>query len=213
MSHKKLIQSVFLTLSLLLSHSVLAADSASEKLTIFLQSVVTFNAQFEQLVLTPRGEVIETAKGQFILERPGKFRWDYHTPYAQEIVADGHKIWFYDVDLEQVTVKSQQEALTDTPATLLSGEMLPEEKYQVMDLTSDDGFAWVELIPKDEESTFQSVRFAFDKQGLKQMVMLDSFDQYTRLVFSEVSENMELDEKTFVFVPPAGVDVVGDVNQ
>ena len=212
MTHKKLIQSALLTLSLLLSQSVLAADSASEKLTIFLQSVVTFKAQFEQVVLGPQGEVIETAQGQFILERPGKFRWDYLNPYPQEIVADGVRIWFYDVDLEQVTVQPQKEALTDTPATLLSGEMLPDEKYQVTDLTSDDGYAWVELIPKDAESNFQSVRFAFDDQGLRQMIMRDSFDQYTRLIFSDVSENMDLDEKTFVFVPPEGVDVVGDAQ-
>lgn len=212
MTYKKLVQSALLTLSLLLSQSVLAADSASEKLTIFLQSVVTFKAQFEQVVLGPQGEVIETAQGQFILERPGKFRWDYLNPYPQEIVADGVRIWFYDVDLEQVTVQPQQEALTDTPATLLSGEMLPDEKYQVTDLTSDDGYAWVELIPKDADSNFQSVRFAFDVQGLRQMIMRDSFDQYTRLIFSDVSENIELDEKTFVFVPPEGVDVVGDAQ-
>ena len=90
--------------------------------------------------------------------------------------------------------------------------MLPDEKYQVTDLTSDDGYAWVELIPKDADSNFQSVRFAFDVQGLRQMIMRDSFDQYTRLIFSDVSENIELDEKTFVFVPPEGVDVVGDAQ-
>jgi outer membrane lipoprotein carrier protein len=212
MSYKKLVQSMLLTLSLLLSQNALAVDSASEKLTIFLQSVVTFKAQFEQVVLGPQGDVIETAQGQFILERPGKFRWDYLNPYPQEIVADGERIWFYDVDLEQVTVQPQQEALTDTPATLLSGEMLPEEKYQVTDLASEDGYAWVELIPKDADSNFQSVRFAFDEQGLRQMIMRDSFDQYTRLIFSDVSENMALDEKTFVFVPPEGVDVVGDAQ-
>jgi len=212
MSHKKRIQWGLFLLSLLLSPLTVAADSASEKLTVFLQSVVTFKAQFEQTVLSPQGEVIETAKGQFILERPGKFRWDYLSPYPQEIVADGKRIWFYDVDLEQVTVKSQQEALTDTPATLLSGAMLPEEKYQVTDLTSDDGYAWVELIPKDLESNFQSVRFAFDKQGLRQMIMRDSFDQYTRLIFNDVSENVVLEANTFLFVPPKGVDVVGDTQ-
>jgi outer membrane lipoprotein carrier protein len=212
MTYKKLAQTVLLTLSLLLSQPVLAVDLASEKLTIFLQSVVTFKAQFEQVVLGPKGEVIETAQGQFILERPGKFRWDYLNPYPQEIVADGKRVWFYDVDLEQVTVQPQKEALTDTPATLLSGEMLPDEKYQVTDLVSDDGYAWVELIPKDADSNFQSVRFAFDDQGLRQMIMRDSFDQYTRLIFSEVSENIALDDKTFVFVPPEGVDVVGDAQ-
>ncbi len=212
MNPKTRLQWGVFVLSLLVSSMTMAADSASEKLTIFLQSVVTFKAQFEQMVLSPQGEVIETAQGQFILERPGKFRWDYLSPYPQEIVADGKRIWFYDADLEQVTVKSQQEALTDTPATLLSGEMLPQEKYQVINLTTDDGFDWVELVPKDLESNFQSVRFAFDKQGLRQMIMRDSFDQYTRLIFSDVSENIELDANTFLFVAPKGVDVVGDTQ-
>ena len=210
MTSKKIIQSLVLTLSLLLSQTVLAGGLASEKLTTFLQSVITFKAQFEQVVIGPEGEVIETAQGEFILERPGKFRWDYHNPYPQIIVADGLRIWFYDVDLEQVTVMPQQEALMDTPAALLSGETLPDEKYQVSDLKSDDGYEWVELVPKGADSSFQSVRFAFDNDGLRQMIMRDSFDQYTRLTFSDTSENNQLDDKTFIFVPPEGVDVVGD---
>tara|TARA_B110000971_G_C19842461_1_gene423202 strand:- start:36 stop:677 length:642 start_codon:yes stop_codon:yes gene_type:complete len=210
MTSKKIIQSVVLALSLLLSQTVLAGGLASEKLTTFLQSVITFKAQFEQVVLSPEGEVIERAQGEFILERPGKFRWDYHNPYPQQIVADGLRIWFYDVDLEQVTVMPQREALMDTPAALLSGEMLPGEKYQVSELKSDDGHEWVELVPKGAGSNIQSVRFSFDNDGLRQMIMRDSFDQYTHLTFSHISENNQLDEKTFIFVPPEGVDVVGD---
>tara|TARA_B100000795_G_scaffold149443_1_gene111944 strand:+ start:1270 stop:1911 length:642 start_codon:yes stop_codon:yes gene_type:complete len=212
MNSKKIVQSVLLALSLFLSQTVLAGDLASEKLTIFLQSVVTFKAQFEQVTLGPKGEVIEIANGEFTLERPGKFRWDYRNPYPQEIVADGLRIWFYDVDLEQVTVMAQQEALIDTPAALLSGETLPDEKYQVIDLTSNDGYQWVELVPKGADSNFQSVRFAFDNRGLQQMIMRDSFDQYTRLTFSGTSENTQLDEKTFVFIVPEGIDVVGDLQ-
>ena len=206
-------QCVLALICVCFSSLAMAGGSASEKLTAFLQTVVTLKSQFEQTVLNPQGEIIEQAQGQFILERPGKFRWDYLSPYPQEIVADGTRIWFYDVDLEQVTVKSQQEALTDTPATLLSGEMLPEEKYQVRDVDSSDGFSWVELTPKDAESNFQTVRLAFDRTGLRQMVMQDSFDQYTRLIFSDVHENIVLDEVIFQFVTPDGVDVVGDVNQ
>ena len=213
MAKYQLRQFVLLMVCFSFSMSAYAGESASEKLTVFLQTVVTFKSQFEQTVLSPKGEVIEEAQGQFVLERPGKFRWDYLAPYPQEIVADGTRIWFYDVDLEQVTVKSQQEALTDTPATLLSGEMLPEEKYLVRDLASDDGLSWVELTPKDVDSNFQTVRFAFDKSGLQQMIMQDSFDQYTRLVFSDVHENIVLEADEFIFVAPEGVDVVGDVSQ
>jgi outer membrane lipoprotein carrier protein len=213
MAKVQLRQFILLLVCFSFSVSANADQSASERLTIFLQTVVTFKSQFEQTVLSPQGEVIEQAHGQFILERPGKFRWDYLAPYPQEIVADGTRIWFYDVDLEQVTVQSQQAALTDTPATLLSGEMLPEEKYLVRDVASDDDLSWVELTPKDVDSNFQTVRFAFDKSGLQQMIMQDSFDQYTRLVFSDVHENIVLEADEFIFVAPEGVDVVGDVSQ
>ncbi|MCL4123163.1 UNVERIFIED_CONTAM: hypothetical protein GTU68_048306 [Idotea baltica] len=212
LANYKLRQFALLFICFTLTPLAKASDSAAEKLTVFLQTVVTFKSQFEQTVLSPKGEIIEQAQGQFFLERPGKFRWDYLSPYPQEIVADGTRIWFYDVDLEQVTVKSQQAALTDTPATLLSGEMLPEEKYKVNDIASDDGLFWVQLTPKEPESNFQSIRFAFDKVQLRQMVMQDSFDQFTRLVFSDVQENIELDADEFTFVPPMGVDVVGDTD-
>ena len=197
---------------LLVSFSLSAAESATAKLNAFVKNVVTFKANFQQTVLDPQGKVMETAQGQFFLDRPGKFRWDYQEPYPQHIVADGKRIWFYDVDLEQVTVKSQQEALADTPATLLSGNSLPEDKYLLTDVVSDDGMFWVELIPKDVDSSFQNVALAFDQHGLRTMIMKDNFDQRTRLVFSQTEENPVLDKDNFKFTPAAGVDVVGDTG-
>jgi len=196
--------------TMLLSFSAMAAETASDKLNVFVESVVTFKANFKQTVIDPQGQVVEEAEGQFLLERPGKFRWDYQQPFPQHIVADGQRIWFYDVDLEQVTVKSQLETLADTPATLLSGETKPEEKYLLKDIPSEDGLLWVELQPKDVESNFQTVTLAFDQFGLQQMIMKDSFDQRTKLVFTHVAENTELTEDAFVFTPPEGVDVVGE---
>jgi len=199
-----------LALAGLFSVSVMAENGGAEKLNQFVDKVQTFEAHFEQTVIDTEGNILEEAEGQFQLQRPGKFRWDYQTPYPQQIVADGEKIWFYDVDLEQVTVKAQQEALAETPATLLSGELVPAEKYHVQNLPSDDGLVWVELTPKDPESNFQAVTLAFEGNLLKQMIMRDSFDQRTRLTFSQVRENPHFDNTTFHFSPPAGVDVVGE---
>ena len=198
------------TSTILVSFASSAADLATDRLNVFVKEVTTFKADFIQTVLDPQGEVVEEAKGQFLLERPGKFRWDYQEPYPQQIIADGERIWFYDTDLEQVTVQLQQEVLADTPATLLSGEDLPEDKYVVTDVPSDDGMAWVKLVPKEVESNFQTVTLAFDQYGLWQMVMQDSFGQRTRLVFHQVQENVTLNQDDFVFIPPEGVDVVGD---
>jgi len=212
MTSKKWMQFSLAIIVMTLSLSLSAAESATEKLNQFVQNVVTFKAKFTQTVLDPRGQVLEEAQGFFILERPGKFRWDYDMPYPQHIIADGERIWFYDVDLEQVTVKSQLEALADTPATLLSGETLPSDKYLLSDISSEDGLSWVELIPKDVDSNFQTITLAFDQQGLNQMIMKDSFDQQTRLVFSQTTENSTLLADVFVFTPPSGVDVVGEAG-
>ncbi|RLA01210.1 MAG: outer membrane lipoprotein carrier protein LolA [Gammaproteobacteria bacterium] len=212
MTAKKLLRYFVAIAVMLLPFSLIAAGSATEKLNIFVQTVVTFKANFKQMVLDPDGKLMEEAEGKFALERPGKFRWDYSQPYPQHIVADGERIWFYDVDLEQVTVKSQLEALVDTPATLLSGESMPEDKYILTDIPSEDGLLWVELVPKDVESNFQTVTLAFDQHGLRQMIMRDSFDQRTRLVFSQQEENTVLADDEFVFIPPEGIDVVGETG-
>ncbi|MDC9724328.1 MAG: outer membrane lipoprotein chaperone LolA [Gammaproteobacteria bacterium] len=212
MTNKKWMQTSVALIIMTLSFSVSAAESATERLNSFVKNVVTFKAKFSQTVVDERGQVLEEAEGFFILERPGKFRWDYKLPYPQHIVADGQRIWFYDVDLEQVTVKSQLDALADTPATLLSGRTKPEDKYLLTDIPSDDGLAWVELIPKDIDSNFQTVTLAFDQYGLSQMIMKDSFDQQTRLMFSQTSENSELMADVFIFTPPLGVDVVGETG-
>lgn len=199
-------------ITLIWSLSSLAAESASDKLNKFVETVMTFQADFTQTVLGPQNQVMEEVRGQFILERPAKFRWEYKQTYPQYIVADGQRIWFYDVDLEQITVISQLEALADTPATLLAGDTKPADKYLLTDLPSDDGLLWVELIPKDVDSNFQVVTLAFDEIGLHQMIMKDSFEQQTRIVFNNVVENPYLAEDAFIFTPPIGVDIVGDTG-
>lgn len=187
-----------------------AEQSATEQLNAFVTEVTVFQAKFEQTVLDSSGALVEQAEGDFMLSRPGKFRWNYDSPYPQQIVADGQRIWFYDEDLEQITVQSQDETLLDTPAGLLSGRTLPEAEYTLTNLNSNDGLAWVELTPKQEEANYQSIRLAFNATGLQQMVMVDAFDQHTRLRFSEVKINPILADDIFIFTPPDGVDVVGE---
>ena len=210
MTIKKLAQGFLL---LLLPVVAMADMSGTEKLDHFVKQVNTFQAHFEQTVLDPDGNLVEQAQGEFQLARPGKFRWDYNDPYPQHIVADGQNVWFYDVDLEQVTVKAQNEALEDTPATLLSGQALPEDSYNIRNLKSDDGLSWVELTPKQSGSNFQSVMLAFNKDELQQMIMRDSFDQRTRLMFSQVKINPQFKKDTFKFSAPEGIDIVGEAQQ
>ena len=191
--------------------SLALADSAIDKLNAFVLEVDQLEATFQQTVIDTDGQVVEEATGQFLLSRPGKFRWDYDTPFPQQIVADGERIWFYDVDLEQITVKLQDEALSETPAGLLSGNTLPEAEYTIRELESEDELQWVRLMPKEEDANYQTVALGFDNNGIREMLMVDSFDQRTRLVFSDIKINPDLPASRFQFAVPAGVDVVGDV--
>lgn len=201
----------WLLLGWLILPSMAFAESAVDKLNAFVQEVSQLEADFQQTVIDSDGQVLEEATGQFLLSRPGKFRWDYETPFPQQIVADGERIWFYDVDLEQITVKLQDEALAETPAGLLSGNTLPEAEYTIREIESEDDLQWVRLSPKEADNTYQTVALAFDATGIREMLMVDSFDQRTRLVFSNIKINEDLPESSFQFIAPEGVDVVGDV--
>jgi outer membrane lipoprotein carrier protein len=201
----------WLLLGSLILPSLAFAESAIDRLNSFVKQVSQLEADFQQTVIDTDGQVVEKATGQFLLSRPGKFRWDYDTPFPQQIVADGERIWFYDVDLEQITVKLQDEALAETPAGLLSGNTLPEAEYTIVELESEDELQWVRLMPKENDNTYQTVALAFDANGIREMLMVDSFDQRTRLVFSNVQINHNLPDSRFQFTAPEGVDVVGDI--
>ncbi|MEQ6341499.1 MAG: outer membrane lipoprotein chaperone LolA [Gammaproteobacteria bacterium] len=201
---------VSLAVCVLSASGTYAADANGERLQRFFTEVKSLRADFEQTVTDAKGKVIQEAKGTFALQRPGKFRWDYRAPYQQVIVADGRKIWVYDTDLEQVTVKPLDSALGGTPAQLLSGIRPLEQDFVITGLGPRDGLEWVELVSKAKEKEFERVRLGFDQRDLRMMEIADSFGQSTRLKFSNLQRNPAIDAKTFVFVPPKGVDVVSD---
>lgn len=186
------------------------AAPANERLQRFFSEVKSLRADFEQTVVDAKGKTIQEAKGTLSLQRPGKFRWDYRVPYQQVIVADGRKIWVYDSDLEQVTVKPMDAALGGTPAQLLSGTRPLEQDFTIASLGPRGGLEWLELMPKAKEKEFERVRLAFDQNDLRLMEVADSFGQVTLLKFSAIQRNPVLDHKTFTFVPPKGVDVVSE---
>ena len=97
-----------------------AADSIA-RVDAYLATLSTLTADFVQVVQDKQGQVTERAAGTLSISRPNRFRWDYQQPYVQTIVADGKKLWLYDPDLEQVTVRSLEQGLGATPAMLLSG--------------------------------------------------------------------------------------------
>lgn len=203
-----MIRYLVVVFALIFSGNSLAANAnVVDSLNQFFKDLKTLSADFEQVVENSQLNSTEKASGKLWIQRPGKFRWNYNAPYEQEIVSDGAKLWIYDKDLEQVTVKAVSASMGNTPAVLLSGAKPLVETFKIMPLDFGTRLDWVELQPKEEDASFTAIRLGFEGTVLKTMLLKDNLGQTTRLVFSHLQRNPKIDVNKFVFTPPAGVDV------
>jgi outer membrane lipoprotein carrier protein len=198
---------------LLLPFAAVADDAISDEgaqlVAAFVNDVVTLQGRFEQSLVDADGEILERTSGTLQIQRPGQFRWTYTEPYEQQLVADGLNIWSYDVDLEQVTVKPQREALANTPALLLGGSEDALQQFNNDGSYVEAGTTWVKLSPKNTDSGFLRVELGFKRDQLYRMVFFDNLQQTTLVALHDVVVDVPFEAGEFVFDVPDDVDVVG----
>ena len=187
-----------------------AFASGIDALRNFIAATASAQGEFKQKVYDRKHTLTQEASGSLAFQRPGKFRWTYAKPYAQLIVGDGAKVWVFDEDLNQVTVRRLDRALGSTPAALLAGSNDFERAFSVSDQGQKDGLEWVEAVPREKESNFEIIRMGFGFSGLEIMELTDSFGQTTVLTFTAMRRNPKINAALFTFVPPKGADVIGD---
>ncbi len=175
----------------------------------FLENTQTLEASFQQTLRTHDGEVLQHTDGKFYLDRPGKFRWNYRSPYEQIIVSDGVRVWIYDVELQQVTVQKQAAGLPASPMALLEDSSTLHQSFSVSPLDEHDGVYRLKLESKTKESDFAEIIVGLDAKGLRFMQLHDQFEQVTDIIFSDIVTNTRLAKEIFEFIPPEGVDVFG----
>lgn len=209
---KLLLINIFLFFTFI-SISVSAADKKTTTgetyLENFLEHTQTLEANFQQTLRAHDGEILQQTEGEFYLNRPAKFRWNYRSPYEQVIVSDGERIWIYDVDLQQVTVQKQSSGLPATPMALLEDSSKLHQNFNVLPLDEHDGVYRLKLLSKTPESDFGEIVVGLDEKGLRFMQLHDQFEQVTDIVFSDIIANKKLAKEIFEFIPPEGVDVFG----
>ena len=186
--------------------TVRADDTAP--LIEYLNNLHSYSATFAQQRFDETGVLLETAKGDCSIERPGRFRWNYREPYQQVIVSDSSKLWIYDEDLAQVTINTVSAGAPGTPAELLSAQFDVATRYTVAHLGPLEGYDWYRLHPKDAKTQFQEVELGFADHEIKAMRLKDNLGQTTLLHFEAVKRNAPMAQTLFQFTPPAGVDVV-----
>ncbi|MCA1978098.1 MAG: outer membrane lipoprotein chaperone LolA [Thiobacillus sp.] len=181
-----------------------------ERLKAFIAGARTAEADFTQTVVDKTGRVTQQASGKMAFSRPGKFRWDYTAPYQQIIVGDGTKLWLYDADLDQVTVKPLGDVVAGTPAALLAGDNAIEKYFNLKNAGESGGLEWLEATPRNSDTTFERIRMGFRGDVLAQMELVDQFGQRTTLKLSRFARNPGIAASRFRFTPPKGADVIGE---
>jgi outer membrane lipoprotein carrier protein len=188
--------------------------AVGKSLNHFFNDVHTYSARFQQVVLDEGYNPIQESSGRVLIKRPGRFRWDYDPPDEHEIISDGDKVWTYDVELEQVTVRSLKKALGKTPAALLAGGVDLDKDFKVTDLGEVNGpLHWVHMVPKGDDVGFKDIRLGFQDGRLRVMELVDGLGQTTRITMTDGQENGTISDSQFEFTPPKGTDVIDDTGQ
>ncbi len=189
----------------------MALGGAMDSLKSFIKDTRVARATFSQILLDKNARTIQEASGTMQFKRPGKFRWVYEKPYEQLIIGDGTKVWFYDLDLNQVTVRKLDIAIGSSPAALLAGDNTIEENFDLSEIGLQGELEWLEAKPKMKEGSFELMRLGFTPTGiLKTVVLHDNFGQTTVITFSRLEKNPKLAPETFKFTPPKNSDVISD---
>jgi outer membrane lipoprotein carrier protein len=201
---------------LLLTSAALAAESTvdpgRERLESYLENLDTLTADFSQEVINRDRELVESASGRVALRKPGRFRWDYLTPFERVIVADGERVWLYEADLEQVTIRRLDAGLGETPAALLTGNAEILERFEFLGSAQDGDLLWVNLGPRSAEADFDSIRLGFRGDTLVRLELQDRLGQTTQLSFAGQVTGIPLADEFFRFDPPEGVDVISETE-
>jgi outer membrane lipoprotein carrier protein len=173
----------------------------------FIEAVSSYSAEFTQELRNEAGELLDEERGNFWLQRPGKFRWEYTAPSERLIVANTERVWLYDAELDQATVRSAASALQQSPAALLVGDLSALDNYKLAAVTLD-GYTVVTLRPVTAGGDFRYVELYFEADTLVQLDLFDSFSQQTTIRFTQTVSNPQLDAGLFDFIVPEGVDVI-----
>jgi outer membrane lipoprotein carrier protein len=203
-----------LLLALVLAVAQASTGGGVALLDHYLEGLQSLRADFSQTLTDSRGKQIDHSVGTLIVQRPGKLRWELHPQGAREsggelMVADGKNVWFYDHDLQQVTVKPMDAAISGTPAMLLSGVADVKSNFLLSDGGEHEGLSWVNVAPKSSESDFRRARLGFAGADLKRMVLEDKLGQTATVIFDHAVRNGPVSPDEVSFTPPAGADVIG----
>lgn len=206
----KFISRFILSIALLASFAAQAADDqAPTQLRKQLDAMTSLQGDFVQTLYDPKGKQQDESKGTFIMLRPGKFYWKTVSPGPQLLVSNQKTIWLYDPELQTVNIRPFTDDLQKTPTLLLTADIETLRKHFSIKRSEQPNKTEIfSLTPKVTEGLFQQLTLVFVDGLLTEFNIEDSLGQLSKIVLSNQKRNQSIDEAVFVFIPPAGVDII-----
>ena len=202
---------------------VLAQESRTtgiEQLRQFVKTVQSAQGEFaQQQMRTPKANepqdklrLVRQTYGRFVFQRPGKFVWDTQKPYEQKLIADGKQLLMWDKDLNQLTIRSANQALAASPAAILFGESALDTQFELEDGGSKTDLQWVNLKPKAKvgEGDLPYTKIAIGMAGglPKALELTDGFGSVVLVVLNQIQINPKIEPSRFQFKAPPGAEVL-----
>jgi outer membrane lipoprotein carrier protein len=188
------------------------ANEARTALSSFIASAERYSGNFEQQLTDERGAKLELTAGEFWLQRPGMFRWHYAAPMERVLVSNRTKIWLYDVELDQVTVRDAAGEIENTPAGILVGDDSTLDNYELSVHERRGSYLAISLQPKLNKGDFTDILIGLDNNQLIDLRLADRFGQTTTIRFTDVLRNPSIEQDVFSLSVPEGVDVIDQTS-
>ena len=208
---KSKLRSTTLLIGLMFAVVSTAQASAVEQFRAFVVNTKTAKGDFLQVQMKTTNGVSKIGKsstGTFKFARPGKFIWTYVKPYEQVLQADGDKLYLYDKDLNQVTIKALGNVIASSPAAILFGSVDLDKNFVMKDIGLKQGVEWLEAIPKTKDSQFDAIGIGMKDGVPVGMELRDSFGQLSLVTLKNFEKNPSFLPDQFKFIVPAGAEVL-----
>jgi outer membrane lipoprotein carrier protein len=175
----------------------------------------TLKAAFTEVYEGPG--VSRTENGTLWLKKPGRMRWEYRQPREKLFLTDSQTAYFY-VPGERQARKTSIKNLDDirSPLRYLLGKTKLEKELEGLSFAPDvpplqTGDMVLRGIPRGMKDRISEVVLEVSPADQIVRIMIHEVDGTTTdFRFSQIEENVSVQNSLFRFTPPPGVETIQD---
>lgn len=186
------------------------------------EQIQDFQADFIQEVQIEGFGTPLVSSGHMYIKKPGRLRWDYIEPSAEQMYVNGDQVEMYVPEHNQILKGNlTMMAANKAPLSLLQGIGKLAEQFEVSATGNgergDGGLPLLTLIPKQqstdgEPSVTRIVSEIHPQTYFIQRVSLhETSGNISTFRFTNLQANTGLDDQVFDLVPPEGVTIIEDI--